>query len=122
MCPAGCVGGPLNVKNRHFAKTRAKNLVKMFGEKSRVSRKMIDRLYRDGFFELETKVEPDPFPPLDKDPSKAIEKRQMMEETIIKLGGRECGACGAPDCRTLARDIVLGEARLEHCVFRQEDQ
>lgn len=122
ICPAGCVGGPLTVKNRHFAKTRAKNLVKMFGEKSRVSRKMIHRLYKEGFFALEEKVEPNPFPPLDSDPSRAIEKRKRMEEIIIKLGGKECGACGAPDCETLARDIVLGEANLEDCVFKREKE
>ena len=41
----------------------------------------------------------------------------MMEEIIQCLGGKECGACGAPDCKTLARDIVLGEAKLEDCLF-----
>ncbi len=117
MCPAGCVGGPLNVVNRHLAKTRVNNLVKMFGEKSRVSRKMIQRLYKDGFFALEKNVEPNPFPPLDEDYSIAIEKTKIMEDIVLKLGGRECGACGAPDCRTLARDIVLNEAVLEDCVF-----
>jgi len=117
LCPAGCVGGPLNVVNRHLAKTQAKNLVKMFGEKSRVSRKMIHRLYKEGFFSLEKQVEAYPIPPLDKEQSRAIQKRKRMEKLISSLGRRECGACGAPDCKTLARDIVLGEARLEDCVF-----
>lgn len=120
ICPAGCVGGPLNVVNRHLAKKRAESLVKMFGERSRVSRKMIHRLYEEGFFAMEKKVKPHPFPPLDKDPSRAIKKRKMMEEIMPKLGERECGACGAPDCKTLARDIVLGEAVLEDCVFLKE--
>jgi iron only hydrogenase large subunit-like protein len=116
-CPDGCVGGPLNVENRHKAKKRTESLVKMFGEKSRVSEKMISELYTSGFFSLEKTISAHPFPPLDKDPSRAIQKRQMMEDVIPQLGGRECGACGAPDCKTLARDIVMKEATLEDCVF-----
>lgn len=122
ICPAGCVGGPQNVEKRHLAKKRAGNLVKMFGEKSRVSRKMIHRLCQENFFALEKGLEPRPFPPLDKDPSRAIEKRRMMEEIVPRLGGRECGACGAPDCKTLARDIALGEARLEDCIFLRGEE
>jgi iron only hydrogenase large subunit-like protein len=117
ICPAGCVGGPQSIENRHLAKKRTNNLVEMFGRKSRVSRKMIHKLVEEEFFGLEKKVEPNPFPPLDEDPSMAIEKRKRMEEILPRLGGRECGACGAPDCRTLARDIVLGEADITDCVF-----
>ena len=122
MCPAGCVGGPQCVENRHLAKKIAGNLVKMFGEKSRVSRKMIFRLYNDGFFFTEKKVEKQTFPSLDKDPNRAIEKRKMMEESIPKLGGRECGACGSPDCKSLARDIVMDEAKIEYCVFYRKEK
>ncbi len=119
VCPDGCVGGPQNVENRHLAKKRAENLIKMFGEKSRVSRKMIHRRYLDGFFRFDKKIKPHPFPPLDKDPSRAIEKRKVMEEIVPQLGGKECGSCGAPDCKTLARDIVVGKASLEDCLFRK---
>jgi hypothetical protein len=116
-CPAGCVGGPLNILNRHLAKQRMNNLVKMFGEKSRVSRKMVRRLYDEHFFDLEQKIKPHPISQLDQNTSKAIEKRRLMEKIIPCLGGKECGACGAPDCKTFARDIVLGGANLEDCLF-----
>jgi len=33
------------------------------------------------------------------------------------LPGKNCAACGAPDCATLAEDIVRGEASLADCVF-----
>jgi len=121
ICPDGCVGGPLNVENRHFAKKRAENLVKMYGEKSRVSQKMVSRLYGNGFFFTETEIKPNPLPSLDKNPEEAIKKKKMMDEIIKKLGGRECGACGSPDCRTLARDIVTGEASIDDCVFIHRD-
>ncbi len=117
VCPDGCIGGPQVVENRHIAKKRSENLVKMFGERSRVSRKVIRRLYQENYFFLEKGMERHPLPPLDPDPVKALKKRQRIEELIPQLGGKECGACGAPDCKTLARDIVRGEARLEDCVF-----
>jgi len=120
ICPDGCVGGPQNVENRHLAKKRANSLVKMFGEKSRISHKMIQRFYKEGFFALNKTIERHPFPALDKDPARAIEKRKKIEEILQILGGKECGACGAPDCRTLARDVVMGEAKITDCVFVKE--
>ena len=111
------MGGPQVVENRHLAKQRAENLVKMFGEKSRVSMKMIQQLYDEDFFTFEQGIVCHPLPPLDVDPSRAIEKRKRIDEIIPLLGGKECAACGAPDCKSLARDIVQGEARMEDCVF-----
>ena len=32
----------------------------------------------------------------------------------------DCGACGAPSCRTLAEDVVQGKAKLNQCVFMQD--
>ena len=117
ICPAGCVGGPQSIENRHLAKKHATQLVEMFGRRSRVSRKMIHRMKEDGFFNLEKEIEPQPFPPLDENPTRAIAKRTEIEDIIPRLGGRDCGACGAPDCRTLARDVVMGEAEISDCVF-----
>ena len=37
------------------------------------------------------------------------------------LPGIDCGACGAPDCLTLAEDIVQGKADISHCVFLLQD-
>ncbi|MCK5145180.1 4Fe-4S dicluster domain-containing protein [bacterium] len=122
ICPDGCIGGPMVVQNRHIAKQRCETLVKMFGEKSRVSRKMIRRLFNEGFYKMEEGIEQTPLPPLDPDPIKAIQKSQKIEELLSQLCGKECGACGSPDCRTLARDIVVGEARLTDCVFIEEEK
>jgi Fe-S-cluster-containing hydrogenase component 2 len=117
VCPDGCLGGPMAVENRHVARKRCEALIKMFGEKSRVSEKMIRLQYREGLYTLEKSIEFQPHPPLDKDPVKAIQKHKKIEELIPFLGGKECGACGAPDCRSLARDIVMGDAKIEDCVF-----
>ena len=47
----------------------------------------------------------------------AIQKLKLKEELIKKLPGTDCGVCGAPDCKTLADDVVRGEARLEDCIY-----
>jgi Na+-translocating ferredoxin:NAD+ oxidoreductase RNF subunit RnfB len=45
-----------------------------------------------------------------------------MEEAIgvktAELPGLDCGACGAPDCRALAEDIVKGLADDSFCLVR----
>lgn len=117
ICPDGCIGGPLTVENRHLSKNKIQALVKMFGEKTRVSRELVKRQYKDGFFTLAKEVTASPMPPLDPSPAKAIEKVRERETIIQKLSGRDCGACGSPDCRTLAEDVVLGRASLSDCVF-----
>lgn len=119
ICPDGCIGGPLTVENRHLAKNRVETLVKMFGEKTRVSRELVKRQYKAGFFSLKQQLEASPLPPLDPDQAKAIEKARERKEIVQKLPETDCGACGAPDCRTLAEDVVLGHALLSDCPFME---
>jgi Na+-translocating ferredoxin:NAD+ oxidoreductase RNF subunit RnfB len=64
----------------------------------------------------------------DKDPSKlttlfgarkkalSIETMQKIEKVLQLIKGTDCTACGAPDCRTFAEDVVRGEAKLNDCV------
>jgi ArsR family metal-binding transcriptional regulator len=74
-------------------------------------------MYNAGFFSFENKVKPKPFPPLDQDRREALRKLQLKEKLIKKLPGTDCGVCGAPDCKTLADDVVRGQAKLEDCLF-----
>ncbi len=117
ICPDGCIGGSLTVQNRHQARRKVRRLIKMFGEHTRVSREMVLRLYREGYFKLQEEILPTPLPPLDPDPGKAIQKLKQRDEILKKLPGKNCSACGAPDCRTLAGDVVLGQASIDDCVF-----
>jgi len=49
--------------------------------------------------------------------SRGIERQNRVEEIFRLLSRKECGACGAPDCRTFAEDVVDGDTTLENCVF-----
>ena len=41
---------------------------------------------------------------------------------LDRLPRRDCAACGAPDCATLAEDVLRGEATLDDCVFLRIDR
>jgi iron only hydrogenase large subunit-like protein len=119
ICPDGCIGGPLTVENRFIAKSNVLRLIRHFGGKKRVNTEMVKRLYKEDFFSFKWGVEPKSFPPLDADRDQAIKKLKMKEDLIKQLPGTDCGVCGAPDCKTLADDVVRGEARLEDCIYFQ---
>ena len=122
VCTEGCIGGPFAVVDRYRAKHLVEKLVRMFGAEKRVKYKYIVKLYKEGwFFSKKKRV------PMDtRDPrlsiSESIERQNRIEKTLQMLPGRECGACGSPDCRTFAEDLVDGRARLESCLWRVNDE
>lgn len=117
ICPDGCIGGPLTIENRFIAKSNILRLIRIFGGKKRVDAHFVKKLYQEKFFSFEAAIKPKPFSPLDKDRKKAIRKIKQIEKTISDLPGRDCGICGAPDCRTFAEDVARGEAQIKDCLF-----
>jgi len=117
VCPDGCVGGPLEVENRFLAKSRILELVAAAGEHAVVDQKDASRLYHKNFLSFDHPVTPVESRPLDRDPAKAIRKARRRDRLSADLPRKDCGVCGAPDCRTLADDIVRGQASLEDCPF-----
>ena len=52
-----------------------------------------------------------------------IIQRVKAEEAVLKtLPGLNCGLCGAPTCKTFARDVASGTARANQCVFHSKDR
>ncbi len=56
---------------------------------------------------------------LDNDMGRAMQKMQQVRHLMCFLPGIDCGACGAPNCQSLAEDIVRNESQLSACVFIQ---
>ncbi|MCD4652677.1 4Fe-4S dicluster domain-containing protein [bacterium] len=117
ICPEGCVGGPLVVKNKFFAVSRIRNLIEQYGVRSRVNPRRVLEKYESHFLLKDLNFAQDSHHALDTDFHKALEKMNRIEEITNQLPGKKCGACGAPDCRTLAEDIVAGDAELTDCMF-----
>jgi len=40
-----------------------------------------------------------------------------LERLRARLPHIDCAACGAPDCATLAADVIAGEAEMSDCVI-----
>lgn len=116
-CREGCLGGVLNAIDKYLAKSTVQKMIKRFGLGRRLQRENILRMYEKGEFQSE------------KDPAKltnlfgarkaalSIDSMQEIEKVVQLIKGTDCTACGAPDCRTFAEDVVRGEAALRDCLF-----
>jgi len=116
-CREGCLGGVLTAIDKYLAKSAVQKMVNLFGLGRRLPRDNVLRMYEKGHFQTE------------KDPSKLIElygaknkalsiaSMQEIEKIMELLRGTNCAACGAPDCRTFAEDIVRGSAELTDCLW-----
>lgn len=109
-CNYGCVGGIFNVANVFQARS---NLRQLRAEGTEIVVHDPDSYN----FELTAEIEPSQTGRLDPDLAKAMIKLNQLEEEIKALPGLDCAACGAPDCRTLAEDIVNGLAQRSDCMI-----
>ena len=67
-------------------------------------------------------IEPRPILRLDSDIYKAMEKIEIIDKTLEKLPGLDCGSCGSPTCKALAEDIAQGLATETDCVFKLRER
>ncbi|WP_026485859.1 [Fe-Fe] hydrogenase large subunit C-terminal domain-containing protein [Caldanaerobius polysaccharolyticus] len=119
-CTGGCVGGPLTVENCFIAKNRIKRLS---GSK-RGSPFLKDLLgYIDQEeIKLDKKIEKKDVMKLDSDLFEALRKMEEIDRIYKELPGLDCGSCGAPNCRALAEDIVMGHASEVDCIFKLRER
>ena len=118
-CPGGCVGGTLNVENPYIARSRVKRIVQ-----GNHNNKMGDDIFnRPGFDVSWTKeIYSRPALKLDEDIEVAMKMMEEIEKITEELPGLDCGSCGAPSCRSLAEDIVKGQAEKTDCIFLLKDE
>ena len=122
-CSGGCAGGPLMVENVFLARNKIQKLARLFSAREvGFVPGTIQRRQMEGYYNLETDLHPHLIDPLDADPMKAIQKLKARQKILETLPGIDCGVCGAPNCRTLAEDVVLGRAEKTDCIFVLFDQ
>jgi iron only hydrogenase large subunit-like protein len=115
-CLGGCIGGSLTVDNMYVARSSVLSLMRKHGEGTAVDKDVVVGKYREGYYFIERKLAPRPLPPLDKDISKAIQKKKEKEAIYASLPQIDCGCCGAPTCRAFAEDIVRGRSTIQDCI------
>lgn len=114
-CPGGCVGGALMVVNPYLARLKLRELVRRLPAGA-------GELPDPGDNLRAYQYEPRLALRLDPDLATALEKMHQLEATEKMLPGLDCGACGSPNCRALAEDIVRGEAQDTDCIFLLRDR
>ncbi|MGD9081476.1 MAG: [Fe-Fe] hydrogenase large subunit C-terminal domain-containing protein [Desulfobacterales bacterium] len=116
-CREGCLGGVLNAIDKYLAKGAVQKMIKRFGLGRRLHRENILRMYEKGEFQSEKK--PGKLTSLFGAYKEAlsIDSMQKIEKVMELIQGTDCSACGAPDCRTFAEDVVRGNAALKECLF-----
>jgi hypothetical protein len=117
-CTGGCVGGPLMVDNVSLARNKIRKLARRYSAREQtVDPDLCYRRNEHGEYDQERPLQLALIDPLDSDPQVAIRKLKARNEILATLPGIDCGACGAPTCKTLAEDIVQGRAERTDCVF-----
>jgi len=116
-CREGCLGGVLTAIDKYLAKGAAQKMIKLYGLGRRLHRENILRMYEKGEFQNETK--PTQLARLfgANKTALTIDSMRQIEKVMELIKGKDCTACGAPDCRTFAEDVVRGESALQECLF-----
>lgn len=121
-CNKSCAGGVLTVANRFLTAERMM--------KRSQNRDKIPMIYAsedmDALAWLKQHIAMPPVQPKTKliykgTREEILEKMEQVRNLMCYLPGIDCGACGSPNCRTLAEDIVRNEARFSDCIFMQRN-
>lgn len=116
-CTEGCIGGALTAIDKYLAKSASQKMVKLLGTGKRLNRDRITKLYeKEWFFSKRSEKgvlscschAPRPL---------SIDQMRKIDALEQLINGRSCGACGAPDCRTFAEDVVRGEVSPDACLM-----
>jgi hypothetical protein len=116
-CREGCLGGAITAIDKYLAKSAVNKMIKKLGIGKRLSRETVLRLYEKGRF-LENR-NPEKLIRLfgARTEGLSLQAIQQVDSILEQLPGRDCSACGAPDCRTFAVDVVKGEASMAECLL-----
>ena len=118
-CPGGCVGGVLTIQNPFIAKARLRSLRRGLP----VSRNSADSqsYIPDGYL-FDNLPEYAPITRLADNMSESMRMMADIQNIKSRLPNIDCGACGAPNCRALAEDIVTGKVTVDACPILNSSQ
>ncbi len=117
-CPGGCVGGAMAVENPFVAKARLQTLRRYLP----VSQNFLEGENRDYIPESYFFEKMPTYRPIQRLSDNFGESLRMManiQKLRAGLPGIDCGACGAPNCRAFAEDVVRGNADIGDCVVKK---
>jgi hypothetical protein len=116
-CREACLGGVLTVVDKYIAKRHVQKMVTTFGMGRRLPQDALLRQYEQGRFKIDKNPEVLRKFFSSRKPTLSLADAERIEKLVASLGCHDCGACGAPDCRVFAEDVVLGQAELNDCIW-----
>mgnify|MGYP005834172285 FL=1 len=118
-CTGGCIGGLFTVENQYLARNKVVRLIRKLGKESRVSPEDLEQFLESESFYCDIRLQSNSIDMLDRDPQTALQKIKEREDLLRILPGIDCGACGAPSCKSFAEDVVLQQATIDECLVRK---
>ena len=118
-CTGGCVGGVLTMQNPFIAKARLQGLRRFLPVSCNFLPKEESYIPADYFYNELPEYEG-----VSRLSSNMAESMRMLANIQAlrgRLPGLDCGACGAPTCRTFAEDVVRGNAKESDCVLTMRE-
>ena len=121
-CWSGCMGGNLTAANVYVTLSMCHSMISKLPEMDPETEAEVERRYPEEDFSLERPIRPRPV----KGSTGGLKERVRMireaEAMLDTLPGVDCGLCGAPTCKELARDISMGDAARTDCLFYSKDR
>ncbi|MBN2348766.1 MAG: 4Fe-4S binding protein [Bacteroidales bacterium] len=123
-CDESCAGGILSANNRFLVSERLKERAKQYKLDKKEGKIINNKTIRQNTEYLLDHISIDEVKArsglmLDEDMNAALKKMEKIRQFTNYLPGIDCAACGAPSCKTLAEDIVQGNAKTLDCIFVQ---
>ncbi len=119
-CTGGCVGGVLTIQNPFIAEARLHSLRRY----QPISRNQPDKDEMNYIPEHYLFEELPEYAPISRLGDSIAESMRMMadiQKLKVELPGIDCGACGAPNCRAFAEDVVKCLSSREDCPIKKRN-
>ena len=113
-CTGGCVGGVLAIQNPFIAKARLQALRRCLPVSQNVLSKEEATYIPDSYL-FDELPEYHPMSRLSESLGESMRMMADIQNLKANLPGIDCGACGAPNCRAFAEDVVKKTIGCDAC-------
>ena len=113
-CTGGCVGGVLAIQNPFIAKARLQALRRCLPVSQNLLNKEEANYIPDSYL-FDAMPEYYPMSRLSDSLGESMRMMADIQKLKTKLPGIDCGACGAPNCRAFAEDVVKKSVGCDAC-------
>ncbi|MBR3894677.1 MAG: 4Fe-4S binding protein [Clostridia bacterium] len=117
-CPGGCVGGVMAVENPFVAKARLQTLRRYLPVSQTFLREEDGEYIPEGYF-FDKMPTYRPIQRLSENFGESLRMMSEIQKIRAELPGIDCGACGAPNCRAFAEDVVRGKTQRGDCIVEK---